>query len=117
MFNPVTISFSGSNMAGESYSLMCSATLFDPIPLPSDVPSPIFEWLFGSNSNASSSLPSGMTPVATISSNTSTSITYTSTLQFSPLSQSHGGIYTCRLGAGRLANTTVIIVNGNTITS
>ena len=108
--NPVTISPSGSSTAGETYSLMCSATLFDPIPLPSNVPSPTFQWFFGPNGNAS--LPSDVTPMATVMSNTPTSNTYTSTLQFSPLSQSHAEMYTCQIGAGILANNTMVTVNG-----
>ena len=110
--NPVTISPSGSNTAGETYSLICSATLIDPIPLPSNVPSPTFEWFFGPNGNAS--LPSGVTPKTTI---LSSGNTYTSTLLFSPLSQSHTGMYTCRLGAGILANSAMVTVNCMKITT
>ena len=104
---PVTISPSSSTgTAGEIYSLMCSATLnSDSTPLPSDVPSPTFEWSFGPNN---SSLPSGVSqPMTTGNGNT-----YTSTLQFSPLSQFHAGMYTCRLGVGRLANNATVAVNG-----
>ena len=104
--DPVTISPSGSNTAGELYSLNCSATLFDPVPLPSDVHSPTFEWFFGPNGSAL--LPSGLTPPATaVSSSNSTSKTYTSILQFSSLSQCHAGKYTCRLGAGSLVKSAV----------
>ena len=67
------------------YSLNCSSTLFDPSRLPSDVPSPNFQWSF----NDSASLPSGVAAMPTVmSGSNSTSETYTSTLQFSPLSQS-----------------------------
>ena len=104
---PVTISPSGSSIAGETYSLTCSATLFDPIPLPSNVLSPTFEWFFGPNSNAS--LPSGVTPMPTMMDNGNS---YISTLQFSSLSQSHIGMYTCRIGAGILANSSMVTVNG-----
>ena len=91
------------------YSLNCSVTLFDPHHLPSGVPSPNFQWLFD---GLSTSLPSGVTAMPTvISSSNSTSETYTSTLQFSPLSQSHAGMYTCRFGPGRLVNSVVITVN------
>ena len=108
--DPVTISPSGSNTTGETYSLMCSATLFDPIPLPPDVPSPTFEWFSGLNN---ASLPSSVTPTATVfSSSNANSITYTNTLQFSPLSQSHAGMYTCQLGAGRLTKSINVTVNG-----
>jgi hypothetical protein len=93
---------STATTAGErDYSLTCSSTLFDPDHLPSGVPSPNFQWSFG----GSSSLPSGVTAMPTVmSSSNSNSETYTSTLQFSPLSQSHAGMYTCRLGAERLTN-------------
>ena len=57
--------------AGErDYSLTCSATLFDPIPLPDNVPFPNFQWSF----NGSTSLPSGVTAMPTLmSSSNSTS--------------------------------------------
>ena len=103
---PVTISSTGSAIAGESYSLTCSATLVDPVPLPSNIPTPNFEWLFGPNGNAS--LPSGVALPITIESGN----TFTSTLHFSILGQSHSGMYTCRLGAGVLANSTIINVQG-----
>ena len=102
----VTISHSGSATAGETYSLTCSAVLFQSIPLPSSVPTPNFQWFFGPNGDAS--LPSGATPTATALSID----TYSSTLEFSTLSQSHTGMYTCRLGAGRLVNSAMITVNG-----
>ena len=104
----MTISPSGSTgTAGETYSLTCSATLnSDSVPFFPDVPSPTFEWFFDPNNI---SLPSGVTPMATIFNFVDT---YTSTLQFSPLSQSHAGMYTCRLGAGILANHAMVTVNG-----
>ena len=107
-YNSVAISPSGSTTAGEAYSLTCSASLHSrnpPLPDP-DIPSSIFEWFFGPNGNGP--LPSGLTTTATVLSGG----TYTSTLQFSPLSPSHTGNYTCRLGAGSLVNSAVIIVNG-----
>ena len=109
----VTISPSGSTTAGETYSLTCSATLFDPRHLPSNVPSPTFQWFFGPNGNASLPSESGLTPVPTLNSSNSTSVTYSSTLQFSPLSQYHVGMYTCRLGAASLVNSaTIVTVEG-----
>ena len=105
----MTISSSGSGIAGESYSLVCSATLVDPVPLPSNI-IPNFEWFFGPNGNAP--LPSGAAPMSTILRN---GHTYTSSLQFSPLTECHTGMYTCRLGVGILANSTMITVNGKSI--
>ena len=105
----VAISHSGSTTAAEVYSLVCSATLYPnrnpPLPDP-NIPSPTFEWFFGPNGNAL--LPSGLTPTPTVLN----SGTYTSTLQFSPLSQSHAGNYTCQLGAGSLANSIMFTVDG-----
>ena len=106
MSNPVTITSSGSGIAGESYSLTCSATLVDPVPLPSNIPSPTFEWFFGPNGHTS--LPSGVAHIPTVQSGN----TINSTLQFSLLSQSHSGMYTCRLGAGILVNNATISVQG-----
>ena len=116
-FNVSHVTFSPSTgstatTAGQrDYSLTCSATLFQPASLPSDVPSPNFQWSF----DGSTSLPSGVTAMPTVmSSSNSTSETYSSTLQFSsPLSQSlHVGMYTCRLGPGRLENSVMVAVNG-----
>ena len=92
------------------YSLRCSVTLFEPSSLPSDVPPPNFQWLF----NDTLSLPSGVTAMPTVmSSSNSTSETYASTLQFSPLNQSHAGMYTCRLmGSEKLVVRTTLIVHG-----
>ena len=104
----VTISPSGSTTAGETYSLTCSATLSPrnpPLPDP-NIPSPTFEWFYGPNGNAP--LPSDLTTIPTALN----SGTYTSTLQFSPLNQSHTGNYTCQLGAGRLVNSSMFIVKG-----
>ena len=107
----VAISPSGHNTAGETYLLICSATLRANRDIPSsdpDMPSPTFEWFFGPNGN--DPLPSGlMQPVTEFNSFTRI---YTSTLQFSPLSQSHTGNYTCRLGAGSLVNSAMVTVNG-----
>jgi hypothetical protein len=116
-FNVDHVTFSPSTgstatTAGErDYSLNCSSILIDPTTLPDGVPTPNFQWSFG----GSSSLPSGVTAMPTIvSSSNSDSQTYTSTLQFnSPLSQSlHAGMYTCRLGPGRLVNSVMVTVNG-----
>ena len=112
--DPVTILASGPSTAGSAFSLTCSAILVDPIPLPFNVRLPSFEWFYGPHGNAS--LPSGVTPTETVSNNNC--ITYTSTLQFSPaLYESHAGMYTCRLGAGRLTNSRVVSVNGMIIHS
>ena len=104
---PVTIFSSGSRIAGETFSLMCSAYLANPFPLPSDIPTPTFEWLFNGNASL---IPSDVAPPDTVLS--SDSRTYSSTLQFSSLSQFHAGRYTCKLGARRLANSFTVTVNG-----
>ena len=101
-----------STMEGEMYSLICSSTLNsdsnrDPDRLPVNVPAPRFVWSFGPS--GSDPLPSGVTDMGTTSSD---NITFTSTLQFSPLSQCHIGNYTCRLGPARLVTSTMVTVNG-----
>ena len=105
----VTFSASGSSPGcpGDNFSLTCSVT-FSNDPLPSDVPPPKFRWYFGPDGNAS--LPSGATPTTTALN--SGRNTYTSILQFSPLRQSHAGMYTCQPGAKRLARSTNVAVNG-----
>ena len=116
---PVTISPPATLTAGEmGYSLMCSTILTEPLPLPSDIPTSTFQWFFGPNGN--DSLPSGVTPRTTTSSMSSNpdGITYTSSLEFPQLNQRlHTGMYTCRIGAGILANNTMVTVNGKCITS
>ena len=108
--DPVTIFPSGFSTAGRTdYSLNCSSTLFKPSRLPTDVPQPNFQWSF----NGSASLPAGVTAMPTVmSSSNSSSEIYTSILQFSPLSQSHIGNYTCRLGAASLVNSAMVTVHG-----
>ena len=105
----VIISSSDSSIAGETYSLICSATLYPDsnpsLPDPS-IPSPTFEWFYGPDGNAS--LPSDLTPGATIFNGS----TYISKLVFSPLHQSFTGNYTCRLGAGNLVNSSMLTVTG-----
>ena len=65
-------------------------------------------WSFGPS--GSDSLPSGATDMGTTSSD---NITFTSTLQFnSPLNLSHAGMYTCRLGPGRLVNNATVTMDG-----
>ena len=103
---PVTISLpaaSNTAIAGTSFSLVCSAT----VQTQDDSPTPNFDWFFGPNN---ASLPSGVTPMATAMGSGNT---YSSTLLFSPLQQSHAGMYTCRLGSNaRLAVSAMITVNG-----
>ena len=111
--DPVTISPSTGSTATTStntdFSLTCSGTLFDPSRLPSNTPSPNYQWSF----DDSASLPSGVTAMLTVMSDqNSTSETYTSTLQFSFLSQCHIGMYTCRLGAASLAKSAMVTVDG-----
>ena len=105
----VNITPSGSSTAGETYSLICSATLTSnrnpPLPDPT-IPAPTFEWFYGPNGDVP--LPFGLAAPETVLS----SGTYTSTLQFSPLNQSHAGNYTCRLGVGSLVNNNVLAVDG-----
>ena len=99
----MTISHTGSSATGENFTLDCSVTIA-PNPLPENVSLPTYEWFFGPNN---ASLPFGVA----VSNVTNINNTYTSALHFSPLSQSHAGMYTCRLGGNeRLANNITISV-------
>ena len=88
---------SGSSIAGESYTLMCSVGGSEGT----------FQWL---------GPPDGRTPVL---SRGSTTISFTSTsseLQFRPIQQSDNGSYICNASVGGLAfvsEPVIIIVNGN----
>ena len=94
-----------TSTAGKDLILECSAVI-TPNPLPINVSSPNFEWFFGLNN---ASLPSGIS----VSNVSRSGNNYISRLQFSPLSQSHAGMYTCRLGGNRrLAAHTRVMVNG-----
>ena len=105
---------STATTAGDTgYLLNCSTILFEPDRLPSGVPLPNFQWSFTGHT----SLPSGVTAMPTVmSSSNSTSETYTSILQFPPLSQCLIGNYMCRLGPGRLMNSAMVTVNGTYFT-
>ena len=102
----ITGSSDVTGIAGDqNVTIECSVDI-TPNPLPEDVPSPSFGWFFGPTN---SSLPSGVI----VSNVTNSGNTYTSTLQFSPLRESHAGMYTCRLGGNeRLATNANIAVNG-----
>ena len=112
-YHPVQISLSGSNTnEGIGYSLTCSTLLLTPLVIPSDIPTPTFQWFSGPNGNGP--LPAGATPSMTISSTSSNpdGILYSSTLEFPRQSQPlHTGKYTCRLGAGRLENSAIATAN------
>ena len=77
---------------GSNFSLVCSATISPPplygAPL-------ILGWFFGPENT---SLPSGVAVANVTHNNNIINITYTSTLQFFLLQESHAGIYTCRIG-------------------
>ena len=66
-----------------------------------DTPTPSFEWFHNDTlSNRVSRV-------------TNNSNTYTSTLQFSPLSHSHAGTYTCRVGGNARLEATATVNIGN----
>ena len=82
---------SGTNTAGEIYSLECSATVTG------STDQPTITWLDPMNNP----VPSGM--VATTGS--------MSTLTFNPLSASHAGTYTCRVTVGSAMQTATIDIS------
>ncbi len=85
--------------AGANITLSCLFHLVSP----TNVVPPQFKWFFGQEN--STMLPSGVT----VSNVTENNKTYTSTLQFSPLNQSHAGMYTCRVGDNRRLAANVVI--------
>ena len=94
-----------ASTAGKNFTLECSAVI-TPNPLPKNVSYPSFEWFYGPNNL---SLPLNIS----VSNVSRSGDSYISNLQFSPLSQSHAGMYTCRLGSNkRLATHTILKVNG-----
>ena len=90
----ISITASGTNIAGETYSLECSATVTG------STDQPTITWLDQINNP----VPSEM--VTTTGS--------MSTLTFNPLVASHAGTYTCRVSAGGVTETQTftVIVNG-----
>ena len=90
----LSITASGTNTAGETYSLMCSATVNGS----SDQPT--ITWLDPMNSPVLSEMV--------------TTIGNMSTLTFNPLADSHAGTYTCRVTVGGVTRTqtSTLIVNG-----
>ena len=102
--SPVTISSStesNNRIAGTNFSLVCSASIV----IMSDSPSPTFEWFLGESNG---SIPAEVSPMASTNGNM-----FSSTLQFTPLQESHTGLYTCRLGRNaRLSAKETITVNG-----
>ena len=87
---------SSSPIAGEAYTLVCSA----------GGSTATFQWL---------GPPDGMTPVDSSSTISIGSNSTTSLLQFMPLQQSHNGSYTCSVSTGGQnlnSNPIIITVNG-----
>ena len=78
--------------------------------LPQNVSAPNLVWLFNSTNT---SLPHGaiMSNMSNMSDMSSGSITYTRTLFFSPLLESHMGTYTCQIEGNKRqsANTSIFI--------
>ena len=98
MISMPQITASGVNAVGQTYRLMCSATVTG------STDQPTYIWLDPINNL----VPFGM--VTTTGS--------MSTLTFSPLAASHAGTYTCRVTAGGVTKTQtydIIIVNSKYI--
>ena len=95
----MSINPSGQSIAGGNLSLVCSAT-YTTNPPPDNISPPTVHWFFGPNE--------GPLPFGVVTTPGSGNI-----LQFSPLNQSHAGVYTCQLmGSARLKANTTVFVNG-----
>ena len=95
----LSITASGTNTAGQTYRLVCSATVTG------STDQPTFTWLNPINNT----VLSGM--VTTTGS--------MSTLTFSPLTVSNAGTYTCRVTAGGVTETqtTTVVISGTLFSS
>ena len=98
----VSITTSGTNTAGETYSLECSATVVG------STSQPTLTWLHGdvvlSNDTNRTVSASTMRPYA--------GGIYNSTLTFEPLATSHAGTYKCRtIVAGNVTQTDTKVVS------
>ena len=106
-FNPVSISLSitasGTNTAGETFNLECSATVTG------STDQPTITWLVDGCE---------ITTNATwiVSATSVDGDNYSSTLTFNPLAASYAGTYTCvvTIGGANQTNTSTVIVNGMT---
>ena len=85
----VSITSSGANTAGESYSLECKVTM-----TPGSTDQPTITWLDDNGEEMPSS-----DPTRTVTTSASTG-GYSSTLAFSPLAASHAGTCVCRATLG-----------------
>ena len=95
-------SVSGTNTAGETYSLKCSATVTG------STDQPTITWL-DDGVEITSSDATRMVSATTMSSGGS----YSSILTFNPLSASHAGTYTCRVMVGGVTASQTFMVNVN----
>ena len=84
---PPTVTISPPEMptAGESFSLTCTVTLAEGDSLIGD---PAVQWMGPDGASIDSDTPQVMTDDSTV--------TYVSTLEFTPVQTSHRGQYTCR---------------------
>ena len=97
----VSIDTSGTNTAGETYNLMCSASVTGSTDQPS------ITWLEGDVEISNSTTRTVSAPTMRPSGGS-----YSNTLTFSPLAASHAGTYTCRAtAAGNLMDTGMMVVS------
>ena len=94
------ITASGTNTAGETYSLVCSVTVTG------STHPPNITWLDDGGGEITSD--SSRTVSATTSDGSNG---YSSTLTFNPLSASHAGNYTCRAIIGGVMNSDIEVVS------
>ena len=85
----VSITPSGTNVAGETYSLECSATVTG------STDQPTITWL-----NSGAQIMSDATRMVSATTMNAGDGGYSSTLTFNPLAASHAGTYTCRAMVG-----------------
>ena len=97
---PVSITPSAPSTApaGQTVDLQCSVVI-TPHPLPADTSTPVFEWFLDNQ------------PLSSTTTNNDS--TYTSIYSFTPVRESDGGIYTCRLRGNQRTAISVNVTVGH----
>ena len=95
-------------VAGQRYNATCSVRITT-TPLPANTPTPTFKWFYGPNKSMINTTGHDVTVSVQNISNR-----YVSTIDLTPFSVSHAGIYTCQFGGNEGLNASIIITaNGN----
>lgn len=104
----ITPSTQNTGTVGQLFSLTCSFHITSSYHVPNYTEPPTFEWTH-SITNETILLPATASVPPSNPTEAGASGTYTSTLQFSPLLESHTGNYTCKVGGNGLLNASAVL--------